>query len=660
MAFLNAAQQRTLAAICDTFAPSLTPQAGDDATFMQTSAAQMGLAAALETSLERVMDEAQRQQLGIFLTAIEQGIFNGVSVGEWGGFSGLALAEREALLRAWAFSDVPMARKTFQALKRLSLFLFYSLTPDEQPNPLWNAMSYPGGLPVREHTARAITPLEITGETTLTTDVLVIGSGAGGGVVAAELAAAGREVLIVEKGEYFAESDFDGRELAATERMFEKHGALTTEDLGVIVLAGSTLGGGTTVNWSASLRTPDYVLEEWAQEYGFSAATSPDFQASMEAVCSRMHVSTAEHTVNGVNRALEAGCQALGYDIKPVPRNVQGCEDCGFCNFGCAFGAKQGTLKTYLQDAVENGARVLVRAYVERVTQCGGLATGARLLVQGRDGALHPVRVRAKRVVVAAGSIHTPALLMRSRLRNPNIGANLHLHPTTVSYGTFEQAVYGWRGIPLSLISTEFANVDGRGYGARLECAPTHPGIAALVLAWNSGEQHRRVMQRLAHLANIIVITRDRGSGRVVLDSAGQPRLHYQLGREDAAHMLTGLKAAMRAHHAAGAVEIAGPQARYQPWLKSSGASFEAFLEGIRLEEMRPNRFALLSAHQMSSCRIAASPQQGALDPTGQTYEINNLYVTDASALPTATGVNPMLSIMALAHYLAQGIKARG
>lgn len=659
MAHFSPAQKRTLAAICDTFAPALSAEAGADVALMTTAAGDVALADALETGLLRVMDDGQRRELALFLTMIEQGAFNGVTAGAWRGFSALSLAERETVLRAWALSDIPKARMTFQALKRLSLFLFYSLMPDEQPNPVWSALHYPGGVTAQTAAPRPITPLAITGDTTLTADVLVIGSGAGGGVVAGELTAAGYDVIVVEKGDYYAEQDFDGRELKATERMFEQYGALTTRDLGVAILAGSTLGGGTTVNWSASFRTPDDVLREWAREYGFVGADGADFQRSLDAVCARINVTTPDACTNPLNNALSDGCRALGYSVKPIPRNVQGCEDCGFCNFGCAFGAKQGTLKTYLQDAHDGGARIVVRGYVERLTQAGGAATGAQVTVTNADGKQHDVTIRAKRVVVAAGALHTPALLVRSGLGNANIGAHLHLHPTTVVYGLFDHTIRGWQGVPMGMVSTEFADLDGAGYGVRLETAPIHPGIAALTLPWVGGAQHKRLMGKLEQLANIIIIARDSGSGRVRLDRRGKPIIDYRLAPDDAARLMRGMEAALRVHVAAGATEVSSPHCDYNPYhpRKGDSAALEAYLRQTAARGLPTNAAALFSAHQMSSCRIGKDAAQGALDPTGQSYEVRNLYVADGSAMPTATGVNPMVSIMATAHRIAQGMK---
>lgn len=658
MPFLTASQRQTLSLICDTLVPPLDAQPSD---LFNMSAADLNLAEMLEDGILQVSPESRRAQLQLVLNLLETPLFNWLTVRRFARFSEMDLATRTKVLHAWADSNIHEARQWFQGLKRLALFLTYSIMPDGKPNPAWPCFAYDRQPHRAEVAPHPITPLVINQPITLYTDVLVIGSGAGGGVIAGELTATGKDVIVVEKGDYFADHELHGRELDS-QTMFERQGALTTADLSMSVLAGSTFGGGTTINWSASLRTPDDVLHEWETDYGFTGASGADFQKSLDAVCQRMNVSTTESMVNGNNGALEAGCKALGYSVTPIPRNVKGCEGCDYCSFGCSFGAKQGTVKTYLQDAHDRGARILVKAYVRRVLIERGVAIGAELNVQNADGQSYRVTVRAKYIVVAAGAIHTPAVLLRSGLTNANIGANLHLHPVTVIYGEFEEPVYPWHGPPMTHLTTQFANLDGRGYGVRLECAPVHPGIAAASLPWQSGEAHKRLMAKLHHLADIIVLTRDYYGGRVTLDGHGEPVLHYKLHSYDARHLMHGMLEALKIHLAAGAVEVSSPHNRqlvYRPGNPLSEGGINAFLDAVKARGFQPNAYSLFSAHQMSSCRIGGDSQTGAVDPGGETYEVRNLFVADASVLPTASGVNPMVSIMGMAHYLAQHMKSR-
>lgn len=657
MTFLTPEQRQTLHLICDTLIPALPLVDPDEPAFYGLAGSDLELAAALEANLLVASSEANRTQLQMVLNLLESAVFNGLSVRLPYAFRDMTLEERTSLLRSWANSPLPAARQFFQSLKRLALFLFYSMMPAGRANPAWEALGYPEP-PAVNPPVGSIRPLMIDQPTTLSTDVLVIGSGAGGGVVAGELSAAGQDVLVVEKGGYYAEQDFNGRELDS-QKLYERRGLLTTSDLSMSILAGSTLGGGTTVNWTASLATPAEVLHEWEREYGFSGASGAAFQASVRAVSERLNVGREDSQITAVNRLLEAGCKALDYRVEPIPRNAKGCGVCDFCNFGCASGGKQSTLRTYLQDAHERGARILVKAQVERVLIERGEARGALVDVEGADGRRHRVTIRAKTVVVAAGAIHTPAILMRSGLLNHNIGANLHLHPVTVIYGQFEEMVKGWEGPPMTRLSPAFANLDGRGYGVRLETAPAHPGITAAALPWQSGAAHKRLMQRMPHLANIIVLTRDRYGGRVRVDGRGEPVVDYRLHPYDARHLMRGLVEALRVHIAAGAVEVSSPHTRpliYRPGVDGSAADY---LKAVEARGFQPNAYALFSAHQMSSCRIGGNSARGAVDPSGESYEARGLYVMDGSVLPSASGVNPMLSIMSVAHFLAQQLKTR-
>lgn len=655
MPFLTEKERVALRSIVQTF---IHPVEGANTPLTDPNpAALTQLVADIEEGLEIGADEAAQRELKLLLNAFETGAFNGLMGAAWQPLSRMSQSQREDLLRSWAFSRFFTRRKAFQAFKRLSLFLAYSNPPTGR-HPLWPTIQYPGAVASTAPVSRPITTLSITSETTLTTDVLVIGSGAGGGVVAGELAKAGHEVLIVEKGRYYTDADLSGNERQSTEDMYEKKGLLTTHDTAMMIMAGSTLGGGTTINWSGSLRTPDHVLEEWARDYGFTAATTPEYQASLAAVSQRMNVNSDECGLNANNAQLVRGSERLGYPVEVIPRNVKGCEDCGYCNFGCAFGAKQSTVKTYLQDAVGSGASVLVRATVERLTHSGGTATGAILHAEDDEGRIHRVTVRTKAVVVSAGSINTPAILRRSGLTNPHIGANLHLHPVTVIFSLFNEAIRTWQGAPMTRVVKQFSNLDGKGYGVVLEVAPGHPGLTASVLPWLSAEDHQRLIAQLQFLANIIVITRDAHGGRVTLDKHGQPVVHYQLHADDRAHLQKGVLEALKVHQAAGAREVYSPHNEQLGFVNDGRSDFAAFLKTVESRGLKANDFPLFSAHQMSSCRIAAHPQLGAVRPDGQLWELKRCFVVDGSALPTATGVNPMLSILTLAHYLSQQIKA--
>lgn len=643
--WLSPSQRNTLLAICATLAPPDGPSAADIAT------------QAIEALRTRPPTEQREFQTLLRILDSPIADFNPF---DRRSFVDRSPDEREALLKTYATSRLHLRRKGFQTLKRLVHFLSYALTPDGAPNPIWSTLEYPGPLsdPPTQPVTR-IRPLSVVRDRTLTCDVVVVGSGAGGGVAAGVLAGAGLDVVVLEKGEFVAEDAFTQRELEMTERLFEARGLLTTNDLGVVVLAGSCLGGGTVVNWSASFRTPDRILEEWACDHDLPYLREPEFGRHFDAVTKRLHVTTDESPCNPQNEALLRGCTALGWHVKPIPRNVRECvpDECSYCTFGCQRRAKQSTLRTYLADAAAAGARIVPRCTVRHVAISRGTATGVRAVVSDDAGDQHALTVRARAVVVAAGAIHSPALLRRSGIDHPHLGRHLHFHPTIPVTACYDEPIDPWRGVPMAAISTEFAYLDG-AYGIRLETPPVHPGMMALGAPWGPNGRHGALMRRARSLGTFIALVRDRDGGRVTLDEHGDPVLHYRISDYDRRHLVKGVEAALRVHLAAGAHEFIapGPILRTVP---ATEAAIEELTAEVRTWDGRPNWLPLFTAHQMSTCRMGGRRRDHVVAPTGEVWDVQNLYVADASTFPASSGVNPMLSIQALAHHVADGLRTR-
>ena len=670
MRFLTERQRETLRAVCDTIKPGQVCESaekphGQPVDAFGYGADELGISDLIEKALYERDDEASRLRLQLLLGLLDRRVFNGWLAGHWQRFARMNLAQRTAVLQAMAVSNFNALRAAFHSLKQLASFLSYAHYPPLGDNPIWPALGYEGraASPVRSFAALPTVEIEQAERNghqgLLDCDVLVIGSGAGGGVVAAELAADGHDVVVIEKGKQFANHEMPATELAGMRELYEGKGSFATADRGMIVLAGSTLGGGTTVNWMTCLRPPEQLLAQWSREFGFRGAASREFAASVETVSERLGVTTSESAANQQNGLIERGCRELGYGVTVIPRNVRGCVKCDFCGFGCRYGAKQDTRSTFLHDAVAHGARIIVRATVDKIHHRRGAVTGASVTVTDRNGKRHAVRVRCKAVVSAAGSIHTPAILLRSGLENPHIGGNLHLHPVAAVYARYDSLVESWKGAPQTRLCDEFADLDGQGFGFRLEASPAHPGLWGVGLPWFCGESHRDAMRQLPYLANIIVLTRDRYAGHVTLGPQGSPRLHYRLHPYDAGHMMQGIETALRVQRAAGARQIFGPHNDSVSFRGGQDRDFERFLGHVRGLGVRPNHIGMFCAHQMSSCRIGGSAAQGALSPEGESYEVRNLFVADGSVMPTSTGVNPMITIMSTAHHIAQHVKQR-
>ena len=645
-----------LQALADTFIPALSDG---------SPAGSLGL------NLDKLQDAIREQPQGAqaefekLLDLLNKPLLGLTWFGPLKPFRKLDDAQRELLLQSWAASNVPQLRKGFNALRKLCTLLYYGGSMTDLP-AAWSHLGYPGPDERPVDTPKPIKTLHPTKDAVYDCDVLVIGSGAGGGVVAGELAQAGHNVLVIEKGPYCHGCDFTQREVDMLGTLYDAKGTLSTQDGSIGILAGSCLGGGTTINWAGAFRTPDYVLQEWAREHDAPQFTTPEFKESISTVARTIGVNTNYTRHNGQNQALWDGSTKLGQEVKLIPRNEKNLTDSdahfrslGYSSLGDAHGIKQGTLNTYLLTAFEHGARILADTKVDKVTIDEGRATGAEAVHTTADGRTIRITVRARRVVVAGGAIQTPALLLRSGLKHPHLGRHLHLHPTVVVAGRYPHPMNSWHGPSMSVVNDTYTMLHGTNFGAKLETPPTHPGLLSMVLPWLSGKQHHEMLRDADHLGSFIVLTRDRDGGRVSIDKNGMPLIDYALSDFDRANMLEGVRAAAQIHVAAGATTVYLPHNT----LPTLHTQFGALLNPDVLDKLphlswKSNQFGLYSAHQMSTCRMGGDAATHPLKLNGETVEVQNLYVADGSAFPACSGVNPMLTIMALAHFTAQGLKA--
>src|SRR6266536_5702136 len=412
----------------------------------------------------------------------------------------------------------------------------------------------------------------------LASEVVVVGSGAGGGVVAGELARAGADVSVREKGGYASGADFSHQEAEATVGMYLYGLTMATTDLGVRIVAGSTLGGGTVVNYTTSFKTPPRVLADWARVSGSDVFTSGEVEASLEAVAERLGVTTRASRPGARDELMEAGLRQLGWHVDVLPRNVRGCSQdaaCGWCGFGCRLGAKQSTMRTYLEDAAGHGARLVIGADVRRVLVSDGRATGVEPLAGG-----HRLRVLAKAVVAAAGAVETPALLLRSGLGG-QVGHHLRLHPGTAAFGVFDKDVHVWEGTLQARYSAELRTSLG-DYAPIFETVPVHPGAGSTALPWVSSSSHRALMERFAKLSLCAVLCRDSAGGQVRIDRDGQPRLHYRITPADEHRIGAGVAGAGQVLAAAGAAEIFSMHPRRISFRPDQPGGYESWAAATR------------------------------------------------------------------------------
>lgn len=663
---------------------------GDGERHARLAAAALNLAA----------DPAQVTQLRLVLRAFESRLANLALTGRPRRFSDLDLSGREAYLRSWAMSAIPQRRTAYQGLKRLITFLAYADPGPDGHNPRLAATSYQRRFePVTDEPTpiRPLEPAELRtttgggmardGTLELDADVAIVGSGAGGGVIAARLAAAGRSVVVLEAGPFVSEPEMPRDELAAFDRLYLNHGFNVSWDASIMTMAGAGVGGGTVVNWMTCIPVPDTIRREWAALHGIDGFDTSEVDADLAELERELHVGPVLDPPPK-DAFVERGCAALGIDVAATRRNSDGCGNCAGCTFGCRRGAKQSGLRVHLGEAWRHGARIVADAMVTRVIVEGGRATGVEASVRV-DGVERPLVVRAPQVALAAGALRSPWVLLRSGLDHGATGRHLRLHPVGVIAAFLDQEVRMWEGPLQGVRSLEGLQtwtaraVSGAIHDRApatgsfvVESAPGTPGLLALVLPWEGRAGFDATMRRASRIAPLIGIVRDQGSGRVRIARSGRPRIDYLVAAEDREALRQAMLASARIAWAGGARELVAVGTP-PVWLHAGSRAgddrerrFGAFLARLEGFDFGPNRGTVVSAHQMGSVRAGADPSGYPCDPWGRVRSpearrggdrvVPGLYVGDASLFPTAIGVNPMITTMLWARRVARTVHAEG
>ena len=462
-------------------------------------------------------------------------------------------------------------------------------------------------------------------------------------------------------GQYKNEQDFNQLEVQGYQEMYYGGGLAASESGSISVLAGSTLGGGTVVNYMNCIPTPERILASGAL-HGVEGLD--DYEAykrdHIDVVMERINANTRRPSRTGRTQRLMQGLDEMGHEHRPIVRNVtldDNPEMCGYCPMGCQQGCKRSAMKTWLQDASDAGARAMVGCHADRILVEDGRARGVECTVTNADGSTCALTVEASDVVVACGSIESPALLLRSGIGGPAVGKNLRLHPAYVVMGVYDEPVEGWKGQIQSLVSDAYEDLED-GCGFLIEATGMFPGLISAIFPWGDGAAHKELMTSFKWQAPFITVARDHGSGEVVLDDLGRPVVRWGLDDEVDRRLASQANVELcRLHKAAGATEIFTAHAREQRW--RPGDDFEAFVSGVAEASYEPNDIACFTAHQMGSCRMGSDPASSVADGRGELHDTKGVWIGDGSAFPTAPGVNPMVTIMALAHRTAEALTVR-
>ncbi|MGJ9418835.1 GMC family oxidoreductase N-terminal domain-containing protein [Massilia sp. CMS3.1] len=518
--------------------------------------------------------------------------------------------------------------------------------------------------PIRLGIARGwkiVDAARLEADRTLEADVVIVGSGAGGGVTAEILALAGLSVLIVEEGALQSSGDFKMREADAYPSLYQESAARQTLDKGVKILQGRTVGGSTTVNWTSSFRTPVPTLDYWRDRFGLSGYDSASLEPWFAMMEARLHVSDWQAPPNENNDLLKRGLDKLGIASGFIRRNVKGCWNLGYCGMGCPTNAKQSMLVTTIPSALEHGATLVTRARAERFVLRGERADELLCTALSADGVAPTgrlLRLRAKHFVVAGGAINSPALLMRSGAPDPHglLGKRTFLHPTLISAGIFPQRVDAWAGAPQTVYSDHFLGtspIDGP-LGYKLEAPPLHPVLLSTTLG-GFGHGHFDLMRQFPHMHGMLALLRDgfheQSPGGAVQLKDGAAVLDYPLNDFlwDGARRALLTMAEIQFAAGASAVQPAHETAQlYTSWAEAKRAI------ATLPQQLHMTRVA--SAHVMGGCTMAGDERRGVTSADGRYRGLANLSVHDGSLFPTSIGANPQLSIYGITARLASSL----
>lgn len=490
----------------------------------------------------------------------------------------------------------------------------------------------------------------------LKADAVIVGSGAGGAIAAYELASRGKKVVVLEAGPYVPSEKFAEMMAIAMGTLYQDHGGQSNTHGDISILQGACVGGSTVVNAALCFRTPDYYLDLWGREFGLTNLTPAVMKPYFEKVERNLQIKqNGRHETSAGAEIINKGLKKLGIPAGVARRNVKNCGLTGFCFAGCASDRKQSMLVTYLPWAVAKGATIHADTRVVKVLAEQGAATGvvAEVIDPATGRKKADMQVDAPIVILAAGPVQTPVLLLRSGLANSSgqVGKNFACHPTLSLTAEFDKHVDDFHGATHSLYVDRWTLPEEGGY--LLLNAVQDPVEASFQAEPGTGKAYMSYMSRYRNTMRLITLIHDKNVGEVSWKD-GAKHIHYEVDGQDFEAMKAGLKTNARILFAAGASRVHVPSS--QKCVIDNARHIDAVIDALKNE---PARYRYTSFHPQGTCRMGADPARTVVNPHGETHDVRNLYVMDASLLPTSIGYNPSETVYALATYIADQINAR-
>ncbi|MEO9295746.1 MAG: GMC family oxidoreductase, partial [Nitrososphaera sp.] len=476
-------------------------------------------------------------------------------------------------------------------------------------------------------------------------------------IIASELARADMKVVLLEKGGYYYTEDMNQREVDMMSMLWKNAGAVFTEDFGMAIAQGQCLGGSTVINDAVCFDTPPSVMQEWAR---MGVRIDTDLWGSARrAVKTAIGVKrVSPEAVNANNHILCKVCGSKGYAGCLNERNCTDCEECGFCHLGCHYGTKNDMLSTYIHDALKSSKiRIYCNCAADRITYKGSVADGVDGAFVDREGRRpFKIRVNARVIVVSAGAIASPVLLLKSNIALDRAGRGMSFHPSSFLLGRFKEKINGFQGIPMAYSCTEFSVMNGHKRGGFM-LESIFPPLFQLALGIPPKYTHdygSRFPKEIENLAMAGVMVRDlEPRGSVCLTEKGNAKIRYSFSdsTDDVKTLAQGLKTLAELWFDACACYVITGH-NDMPKLSSR----DDIARFVALVERNPGGLQLASAHPQGGNRMGEDASKCVVDSNCRVHGFDNLFVCDASVFPTAVGVNPQITVMTIAKLTADHI----